>query len=83
MNLGTKIRLANRTCSQDGHNLFGETLGSQRADRIEYLWKSTYDNRSAYDKMMGRGRSKDEVFCAKAKREGFTDEEIDAFYALC
>jgi hypothetical protein len=56
--------------------------GVKRAQRMLYLWNDSYPAGSEYDRMMGRGASKAEVFKAKAKREGFTDEQIAAFMHL-
>jgi len=68
--------------SQDANDLFGEALGIDRAERLSRLWSNTYDNRSAYDKLMGYGRSKAEVFAIKAERDGYTSDEVKSYCSL-
>ena len=64
---------------------FVDFLGSvQRAERLMQISNSSYSCGTEYDRVFKTGfsRTKGEVFRAKAKREGFTDAEIDAFLSL-
>jgi len=52
--------------------------GRAKAEQLDRLWRNSYPAPTA-----GFGQlSKEEVFCRKAKREGFKDNEIDAFMML-
>ena len=75
-------RLLREGVSQDAHDYFGTALGVSRAERLSYLWRETYDNRSAYDKLMGQGSTKEEKFRRWAGRAGYTDDEINAYLSL-
>ena len=54
--------------------------GVRRAERLMYLWNNTYPGIrvSVFDPP----KSKSEIFRKKAKGEGFTDNEADAFLML-
>ena len=56
--------------------------GRQRAERLLWIWNNSYPSGTAYDKLMGRGSTKEQVFTVKAKREGFSEQDIDAFLTL-
>lgn len=56
--------------------------GTAKADRLMNIYNNSYPSGTAYDRLQGRGKTKDEVFQAKAKREGYTDEQIEAFFML-
>jgi len=47
--------------------------GIRRADRMQEIWRNSYPSLR---------KSKEEVFRESAKREGFTDKQIDAFLML-
>lgn len=71
---------------QDRHQAFEELCGGPtRAFRLLHIWQNTYDNRTEWDRL-GSGISKQEAkeqkFRRSAKREGYTDQEIDAFLEL-
>ena len=56
--------------------------GRSKADRLMYLLNNSYPSGTAYDRLHGRGKTKNEVFRSKAKAEGFSDEHIDAFLTV-
>jgi hypothetical protein len=66
---------------QDNTDKIIDTLGIDKADRLMYLYNNAYQAGTEYDKTFKTGfhKSKDEIFRLKAKREKFTDEEIDLF----
>lgn len=56
--------------------------GHHRAERLSYIWQNSYPSGTEYDRLMGRGASKEEVFRRKAVREGFDIEDANAFLKL-
>lgn len=63
------------------HQKFIEFIGgTERADRLLRIWKDSFPGirTSAFEKPP----SKEQVFRRKAKAEGFTDGEIEAFLSL-
>jgi len=56
--------------------------GVKKAQRLLYLWQNSYPVGDKLDMLYGRGLTKAQVFERAAKREGFTDEQIDYFYNL-
>ena len=58
--------------------------GVKRAERLMHLCNESYPRGTKYDKTFKTGfyRSKEQIFAIKAKREGFTQEQIDMFLAL-
>ena len=56
--------------------------GVAKAEGLLHLWNTSYPVGTRYDFLYGRGKTKEDVFYNKAIREGFTDEEIDAFMLL-
>jgi hypothetical protein len=56
--------------------------GVAKAQRLLHLYQDSYPNGTAYDFLMGRGATKEQVFEAKAKREGFTAQQVNAFRNL-
>lgn len=56
--------------------------GVNKAQRLLQLYKNSYPSGTEYDRLMGRGKTKEEVFARKAKQAGFTDEQIDALLDL-
>jgi len=53
--------------------------GKQRAEELQRISNNSYPRLGGYT---GQRYSKYEVFREKAKRAGFTDEQIDAFIDL-
>jgi len=65
---------------QQAHNDFEQLVGSrQRAERLFNLYKRSYPSPSVISTEV---TSRELVFRKKAKREGFTDTEIDALLNL-
>lgn len=56
--------------------------GTAKAEQLSRIWQNSWPSGTNYDRLMGRGGTKEDVFRAKAKREGFTDEDVDAFLSL-
>jgi len=56
--------------------------GVKNADRMMQLLTTSYPSGTAYDRLYGRGKSATEVFKSKARREGFTASQINAFLAI-
>jgi hypothetical protein len=65
--------------SQDDHDEFGEALGIKRAERLMRIYQDSYPQGTQYDKTMRTGhyKSTSDVFKIRAKREGYTDKEIN------
>lgn len=62
---------------------FEHLVGSvAKTNRFLRLWNNSYKSGTKYDFLMGRGKTKEEVFEAKAKAEGFTQEQIECFYEM-
>jgi hypothetical protein len=61
---------------------FEDMLGVTRAQRLNYIWNVSYSNQTAYDKLFGYGKTKEQVFKESAEREGFSKKEIEAFLEL-
>ena len=57
--------------------------GVTKAQRLFFLWKHSDATGTKFDMLYGVGLTKSQVFERHAKREGFTDKQIDAFYNLC
>lgn len=56
--------------------------GVAKAEHLMRIWNNSYKKGSKYDFLMGRGRTKQEVFEKEAKSQGFTDKQIKCFYSL-
>ncbi len=56
--------------------------GTRRADQLSRIAKDSYPHGTEMDRLMGHGMTREQVFRHKAKQEGFTDEEVDAFLML-
>jgi hypothetical protein len=56
--------------------------GVSRAERLSSIWDNSYPCGTQMDFLYGRGVTKRQSFEKKAKAEGFTQEQIDFFYAL-
>jgi len=64
------------------HDAFVEFVGGRdRADRLFWIWKHSYEQ-TVYPSYLYKPVPREQVFREKAKREGFTDEEVDAFLSL-
>ena len=62
---------------------FEELVGGVvKAERLMRIWNNSYKCGTKYDFLMGRGRTKEQVFERKAKSEGFTEQQISYFYQL-
>lgn len=62
---------------------FEELVGGvAKAESLMRIWNNSYKNGTKYDFLMGRGKTKEEVFEAKAKAEGFTQQQINCFYEM-
>jgi hypothetical protein len=67
------------------HEAFEDAVGGvSKAEQMQRLWNDSYPCGTKYDKTFKTGfyRSKEQVFWIKAKREGFTQEQIDMFLSL-
>ena len=60
---------------------FIRKVGLERADRLQEIMNNSYP-RTIWN-FGWRELSTEDVFREKAKREGFTDKEIDMFLELC
>ena len=56
--------------------------GTRRADQLSRIAQNSYPHGTEMDRLMGHGLTREQVFRCKAKQEGFTDEEVDAFLML-
>ena len=56
--------------------------GVAQAQRLMKLYKDSRGFGNAYDMVMGRGRTKEQVFRKRACAEGFTHEQINALLRL-
>lgn len=56
--------------------------GPRRASRLLFLWNESYPCGTEYDFLLGKGKNKQQIFESKAKREGFSIEQIKAFLEL-
>ena len=66
---------------QDLQNQFVDLVGgSARADRLDYIWKNSYPGITS--SWIKPAPTKTEMFIRAAKRNGFTDREIQAFLEL-
>lgn len=72
----------NKGETQAAHDIFGQLLGVSRAEQLLHLYRETYDHRTEYDRLMGKGISKTEKFRKRARRDGYSDDEIEAFLLL-
>lgn len=54
-------------------------LGVDRCQQLLRLCQSSYPIGTAHDRLGGRGQTKDQVFLRKARRDGFTEEELQAY----
>jgi len=53
--------------------------GIKRADRMQQIWNASYPHGNCG---MMKGKSKEDVFRENAKREGFTDLQVNRFLDL-
>jgi hypothetical protein len=68
-----------KTDEQATTNAFEEYVGGvRRAQRLLYIYNNSYPMPGRWTEQV----SKDQVFRSRAKREGFTDAEIDAFFVV-
>ncbi len=68
---------------QEQHEAFERLCGSpSQAERLFRLYKDTHDNRTALDKLMGKGCDRDKSFRRKALRNGYTVLQADTLLAL-
>lgn len=69
-------------CDEQAENDAFEQLcgGHVRAFRLLHLWQDTYATPWPPGHMYYK--TKEQVFRAKAKRDGFTDEQVEAFFHL-
>jgi hypothetical protein len=59
---------------QEANNRFVRLVGGvKRADRLQQIWSMSYP---------GYKKSREEDFRERAKAEGFTDKQIEAFLKL-
>jgi len=58
--------------------------GVKRAERLMWIWNNSYQIGTKYDQVFKTGfhHTKRQVFDLKAKKEGFTDEQIQCFLEL-
>jgi hypothetical protein len=72
-----------RANEADEHAAFEELCGGpSRAFKLLHIYKDSYPSGTELDRLYGLGKSKVEVFKAKARREGFNDEQVAAFLRL-
>jgi len=70
---------------QKAQEMFEDLCGGvKKAERLLHLWNDSYPCGTKYDKTFKTGfyRSKEQIFWIKAKRDGFTQEQIDMFMGL-
>ena len=63
---------------QDRNDYFADTLSWNRAVNLRKIWMNSYPSFDGYDRKV----EKKEIFRIKAKRDGYTDKEIDMFMTL-
>ena len=56
--------------------------GRQKAEKMHRLWQNTYPRYCSLNDGYPKQHTKQEVFLVKAKEEGFTKKQIDAFLAV-
>ena len=65
---------------QAENDAFVRMVGSvARADRLQQIWNMSYPKGNCG---MMKGQSKEEVFRENAKKEGFTDQQVNRFLDL-
>ena len=70
---------------QESQAMFEDAVGGvKKAERMQRLWNDSYPCGTKYDKTFKTGfyHSKEQIFAIKAKRDGFTQEQIDMFLTL-
>ena len=70
---------------QKSQALFEDAVGGvKKAEQMMRLWNDSYPCGTKYDKTFKTGfyRSKEQIFNIKAKRDGFTQKQINMFLAL-
>jgi hypothetical protein len=66
-------------------DMFEEAVGgAKRAEHLQYIWNNSFPVGTEYDRKMRERyyHSKEDMFRLKAKREGYTDEQIEMFLSL-
>jgi hypothetical protein len=56
--------------------------GVQRAQRLLRLYNDSYPFGTEMDRLMGRGKTKNQVFRDRARIDGFKPHEIEAFFVV-
>lgn len=58
--------------------------GIRRADRLMWIWNNSYPHGTEYDRLFypRRHKTRKQDFKSRAKKEGFSGDEISAFLAL-
>ena len=68
---------------QEANDRFVRLVGGvKRADRLQQIWNMSYPHGTELDKLWGRYVSREDDFRRRAKAEGYTDKQIDAFLNL-
>jgi hypothetical protein len=56
--------------------------GTNRADELMRIWNNSYPHGTKYDRLYGRGLTKEQAFERNALNRGFTKRQISAFYSI-
>lgn len=67
---------------RERHEAFLSEHGPAAFDRLMFVWNSSYTTGTAWDRLWGRGRTKESVFKSRAKLEGFSKKCVKDFMEL-
>ncbi len=56
--------------------------GTHRADELMRIWNDSYPHGTEYDRLFGRGLTKEQAFERSAIAHGFTKRQINSFRSL-
>jgi len=58
--------------------------GVRKADRLQWIWNTSYPYGTEYDRVFKTGfyKTKEDVFRSRARKEGFSEGQINAFLSL-
>jgi len=59
--------------------------GPTNAFHLLHMWQETYDHRTEWDRLISnvsKQEAKEQKLRKRAKQEGYTDKQIDAFFDL-
>lgn len=67
---------------RERHEAFLSEHGAKAFDHLIFLWNSSYSTSTAWDKLWGRGRSRESVFRSRALLDGYSEKCIKDFMDL-